>query len=258
VSRMTTMGRCRRTRASTRSTNEPTLRPHEWVVVHWPAAQRRRIAAIVAIVVFALAALPFLARVAGEAIELGALPYVALIILCWIGEGGALVPIPGVRLLSWVTIVQMGGTLEPLLVAALAGLAMTLGQSSYFVVTRSGERLIDRHIPPGRLREHLPFLVPAPAGDPGGGAEPAEADARDGGRLARASASVKRRLQAHPRATIVAVSTVPSPLTTITTVAAASAGVPFRTFFLAALTGFLILSTVLAIAGQAILTILHL
>lgn len=215
-------------------------------------------AVVVAVLVFALAALPFLTRVAGEAIELGALPYIALVILCWIGEGGALVPIPGVRLLSWVTIVQLGGTLEPLLVAGLAGLAMALGQSSYFTVTRSGERLIDRHIPPGRLREHLPFLVPASAGDPGGAAGTAEADGHDGGRLAQASASVKRRLQAHPRATIVAVSTVPSPLTTITTVAAASTGVPFRTFFLAALTGFLILSTVLAVAGQAILTILDL
>jgi membrane protein DedA with SNARE-associated domain len=251
------------------------MRPHEWVVVRWPASQRRRIAIVVAGVVFVLAALPVLARIAGEAVELGALPYIALFILCWLGEGGALVPIPGVRIMSWLTIVQLGATLEPIFVAAVAGIAMALGQSSYFMITRSGERFIDRHIPPGRLREHLPFLVAPSAGEPDGPAGTLEAadEAGDGdpvpgtgdpdataaggrGKLARAGASVKRRLQAHPRATIVAVSTFPSPLTTITTVAAASIGVPFRTFFLAALTGFLILSTVLVVAGQVILSIL--
>ena len=53
-------------------------------------------------------------------------------------------------------------------------------------------------------------------------------------------------------------SIVPSPLTTLTTVSAAGAGVPFRTFFLAALAGFLILSSVLAFAGQAILAFFRL
>ena len=139
------------------------MRAYEWVLVHWPTTWRRRIAAVVAIVVFVLAALPLVFRVAGFAVDLGILPYVALFILCWVGEGGALVPIPGVRLLSWLTIVQQGANLDPVFVAVVAAVAMACGQSTYFLVARSGSRLVEEHLAVGPLRGRLPIPVPEPA-----------------------------------------------------------------------------------------------
>ena len=241
------------------------MRADEWVLVHWPTTWRRRIAAVVAIVVFVLAALPLVFRVAGFAVDLGILPYVALFILCWVGEGGALVPIPGVRLLSWLTIVQQGANLDPVFVAVVAAVAMACGQSTYFLVARSGSRLVEEHLAVGPLRGRLPIPVPEPAHietavvGPGRwigamqryspwrtvcGRCRAGDRRRPSGRLAGAASTISGRLQAHPRRTIFIVSVLPSPLTTLTTVGAATVGIPFRTFFAAALAGFLVLSSV--------------
>jgi hypothetical protein len=286
------------------------MRAYEWLLVHWPTSWRRRVAVVVVIVVFAVAALPLLARVAGVAIDLGILPYTALVILCWVGEGGLLVPIPGVRLLSWLTIVQQGANLDPVIVAVLAAVAMACGQSSYFLVVRSGSRYVIEHLNVGPLKGHLPIPVPPaevagaavgiPAEEVGvvvslpspdepvaapGAADPTTASAaadpstaattadptatttadptttRGGGgrdRLAGAAATISSRIRTHPRRTMFLVSVIPSPLTTLATVTAAASGVPFREFFVAAFAGFLVLSSVLAIAGQAILSFLHL
>ena len=159
---------------------------------------------------------------------------------------------------------------------------MACGQSTYFLVARSGSRLVEEHLAVGPLRGRLPIPVPEPAhietavvgtpvaddgampddAIPHGG--PFAADAvqgtgvRPSGRLAGAASTISGRLQAHPRRTIFIVSVLPSPLTTLTTVGAATVGIPFRTFFAAALAGFLVLSSVLAFAGQAILAVLHL
>ena len=122
------------------------LRAYAWVLAHWPTSVRWHLALIVVGVVFALALIPFLARLAGTVIDLGILPYLALMVLCWLGTGGALVPIPGVRLLSWVTIVQQGAYLDPVLVAVLAALAMAAGQTSYFAAARYGDRFASGRI----------------------------------------------------------------------------------------------------------------
>jgi membrane protein DedA with SNARE-associated domain len=263
------------------------MRAYEWLLVHWPTSWRRRVAIVVALVVFVLAALPLLGRVAGVAIDLGFVPYIALVILCWVGEGGLLVPIPGVRLLSWLTIIQQGANLNPVVVALLAAVAMALGQTSYFLVVRSGSRYVVEHLNVGPLKGHLPIpmapvetavadvdigiSVPSPdeptdtasgeaivvAPTTVAGTASASGSGRSE-RLARAAASIGERMRSHPRRTMFLVSVIPSPLTTLATVTAAASGVPFRIFFAASFAGFLVMSSVLAFAGQAILAVLHL
>lgn len=266
------------------------MRAYEWLLVHWPTSWRRRVAVVVVIIVFILAALPLVVRVAGVAIDLGFVPYTALVILCWVGEGGLLVPIPGVRMLSWLTIIQQGANLNPVIVAVLAAVAMACGQSSYFLVVRSGSRYVVDHLNVGPLKGHLPFPVPPveaavagaeieisvpspdemadspaervvlPAGTDAGAATPGTVGISGTGkeRLANAAASIEGRMRSHPRRTMFLVSVIPSPLTTLATVTAAASGVPFRIFFFASFAGFLVMSSVLAFAGQAILAFLHL
>jgi hypothetical protein len=231
-------------------------RAYTWALHHWPASARQRVAAVAAIALFAVALIPIAARVAGFVIDLGVLPYLALMVLCWLGMGGALVPIPGVRFLSWVTIVQQGGALQPLLVAVLAAVAMAVGQTSFFVAARSGEGLVRSRV--GEGSDEPSTAAPSahePTASVGGG----RGFLRGGrARLARAGSSVGNRIAMAPRRTIFLASLLPTPLTTLSTVAAASVGVPFRTFFVTALAAFLVFSSILAILGQSLIALFHL
>ena len=58
------------------------------------------------------------------------LAYLGLFVACWVGAGGALVPVPGVRPLSWLMVIQQAAALSVFLVIPIAALAMTLGQST--------------------------------------------------------------------------------------------------------------------------------
>ena len=240
---------------------------------HWPTSRRRQAAVVAIGIALALVAIPWVVALFDEALAIAAsldpLAYVGMMIVCWVGAGGALVPIPGARPLSWILVVQQGAVLDPVLVALAAGLAMTLGQASYFLATRSGGRRIHRRHP-GR-----PHAEGA-AGSDGSGAtdaavatsaatEPSYARAADGSRglvgrvrrlTARAKDAVARLMTQHPQRTIFLVSVVPSPLTTFGTVAAAEEQVEFRTFFTASLAGFLVLTAALVIAGKGILVAL--
>ena len=239
------------------------LRAYAWALAHWPTSVRWQLAIIVVGVVFALALIPLLARIAGTVLDLGILPYLALMVLCWLGTGGALVPIPGVRLLSWVTIVQQGAYLDPVLVAVLAALSMAAGQTSYFAAARYGERFTS-----GRIQRFAHLRVP------GSAAATTDAAVADdvlvpvgrrrrlmrGGRerLERASHSIAARMRSHPGRTIFAVSVIPSPLTTLATLTAAMSDVPYLRFVVPSLAAFLILTSVLASSGRGILTALGL
>jgi hypothetical protein len=197
-------------------------------------------------------------------------PYLALMVLCWLGMGGALVPIPGVRFLSWVTIVQQGAALEPVLVAVLAALAMALGQTSFFIAARSGEGFVRSRVggesgaEPGDggtasvaapAAGTAPLVESPPAPVPASGSRRWLRDGR--ARLAQAGTTIGHRVAAAPRRTIFLASVLPTPLTTLSTVAAASVGVSFRTFFVTAPAGFLVFSSVLAILGQSLIALLH-
>jgi membrane protein DedA with SNARE-associated domain len=241
------------------------LRAYAWVLAHWPSSVRWQLAIIVVAVVFTLAAIPLMSRVAGTAIDLGLLPYLALMALCWLGEGGALVPIPGVRLLSWVTIVQQGANLDPVVVAVLAAVAMAAGQTSYFAAARYGDRFasgrIQKFAHPGGLG------MPTAEGDP---ELPVDAVTpvvvsrtrrwmRVGReRATRAGTVVASRMRTHPRRTMFAVSVLPSPVTTLATLTAAMTGIPFLRFFVPAAAGFLVFSSVLAAGGRGLIAALNL
>ncbi|MEX1333717.1 MAG: hypothetical protein AB1Z66_00285, partial [Candidatus Limnocylindrales bacterium] len=66
-----------------------------------------------------------------EALDVVAL--VGLFFVLWLGNGGALVPIPGARFIGLLLIFNQAAVLPSLQVFAVAGAAMGLGLSSYYV-----------------------------------------------------------------------------------------------------------------------------
>lgn len=215
-------------------------------LARWPVARRRRVAtlaALVAIVVATLITSSRLLRLVSGELDLVA--YAGLFAACWIGAGGALVPIPGVRPVSWFMIVQQGAALDPVVVALVGASAMVLGQTSYFLASRAGRR---------RSAEGRSDEPEAPPGDPD--PEPSADEAEPAGRrartMARARARVHRQVDEHGMATVFAVSALPTPLTTLTTTAAAARGMGYARFFPASFGGFLVLCSVLVLFGQGI------
>jgi len=162
------------------------------------------------------------------------------------------VPVPGVRAMSWLMIMQQGAALNPYVVAAVGAGAMVIGRTSYFVATRARARRS------GAMSESTP-TDEAPEEELAAESEdePASASPEEMGRRQRYMASATRRIQRqiheHGMATVFVVSALPSPMTTLTTTAAASSGMSYVRFFAAAFSGFLLLSAILAGVGQALL-----
>ena len=201
------------------------------------------VVAIVAIVVATVIASSRLLRLVFDGLDV--LAYAGLFATCWIGAGGALVPIPGIRPISWFLVVQQGAALDPVTVALVAAFAMVLGQSSYFLAPRRGSPAAWRRPfgalarggrrpgpPPATRREH-PGLEPVDRGCP---------HPRHGPRPDRTGWSPCS-----------SVSAVPTPLTTLTTTAAAATGMAYVRFFPPSFAGFLVLCSVLALFGQGLL-----
>ena len=214
---------------------------HGWVLDHWPARLRYRVAIVIVVVALAVIAVSTVARLVGAAIDLGVLAYVGLMAVCWVGAGGALVPVPGTRPLSWVMIVQQSAVLGPVVVALLAALAMALGQTSYFFATRAGEHRVAGHHVLGRRA-----VGKAPR-------KPGRLVTEWRELLERSKRAVSNLMHSHPQRTVFALSVVPNPLTTFATVTASAAGVEFVRFFVASLAGFLVLTVALVILGQGLL-----
>lgn len=181
--------------------------------------------------------------------ELNLLGYLSLFVACWVGAGGALVPIPGVRALSWLMIIQQGAGLDPLLVALIAASAMVLGQSSYFLATRAAQNRAHR----------------ASAADPASTLDSKAAEIEDDlvaetdtdthrrrmpAFMTRAADRIQRQIHKHGFITVFAVCALPTPLTTLTTTAAAGAGMSYARYFVAASAGFMTLSATLAFLGD--------
>lgn len=247
-----------------RRVSDAILRAHAWVLDHWPESPRRWfavIAAAVAIVVGTLAAL----RPLGVLVhDLDPIAYVGLAVACWIGAGGALVPIPGVRQVSWLMIVHQSAALDPLIVVPVAAAAMALGQTSFYAAARAGAHRARRD------RDDRTDSASEPSG-PGEAGTRHAWSARLGalrrgiaahipawvGRWTdRAKDAIARLMRTHPMRAIFLVSLVPTTLTTFASATAGAMGIGFRTFIAASLGGFLVLSTVLAVLGQAILAAL--
>jgi hypothetical protein len=236
------------------------VRAHGWVLEHWPTSVRRRIGIAVALVAVVALVASNIARLIGAAVDAGLLAYVGLMGVCWVGAGGALVPVPGVRPLSWVMIVHQSTVLAAPIVVVVAALAMALGQGSFFVATQLETRRRQDghgHRHHGHRRVRVGGESSTGEGSDGAGGRPSSrVVARSRALLESGRAAVTRRMATHPQRILFLVCVLPNPLTTFATVSAASSGVPFGRFFTASLAGFLVLSTALAVAGQGILAIL--
>jgi hypothetical protein len=229
-------------------------RAHRWVLDHWPTSLRQRLAVTAVLIAIALVAIAGIARLVGTTAEIGLLAYVGVMVVCWVGAGGALVPVPGTRPLSWVLIVQQSTVVDPLIVALTAACAMALGQTSFFVATRLESR---RHGAPGGHHLHLPGHATqseAPGTRPTPNPNPAVTWSRK--LLAKGKAGVEARMTGHPQRIVFLLCILPNPLTTFATVSAAATGVPFSRFFGASLAGFLVLCLTLVIMGQGLLVLL--
>jgi len=198
-----------------------------------PAHGRRRFAAIVglaaAIVAIAVSASRLLFLLV-DALDI--LAYAGLFVTNWVANGGLLVPVPGLRLVGWLMIVQQGGTLDAAVAGVVGGLAMTLGQTSLYVAAASAREGAERHRPdePSRLRSIA-----------------------SGERAEAMRSRLERLLREHGFATIVGVSFLPTPMTTVATGMAGAMAFGFRRFVLASLIGRIALGLALAYLGDAIM-----
>jgi uncharacterized membrane protein YdjX (TVP38/TMEM64 family) len=227
--------------------DEPKPGRRAWLRAHWPASTRKRVAAVIAILAIVVATVvasaSLLERLRNPQLDL--LGYLSLFLACWIGAGGALVPIPGVRPISWVMIVQQGAALDPVPVTLISAFAMVLGQTSYFLATRAAEARASRVSSEGADVASEPAVEPL---------DTADADEPQKGRIgrltARARHAVEHQIHRHGFVTVFVVSALPTPLTTLTTTAAASSGMGYARYFIAAAGGFLVLCAVLAFSGD--------
>ena len=245
-------------------TTAPTPAAETWVtriLARWPVSRRRRIAtalAMVAILVATIIASSRILRLLHQ--ELDILAYAGLFAACWVGAGGALVPVPGVRPISWFMIVQQGAALDPVVVALVAATAMALGQTSYFLAARAARRRAIGHAaaPPDVALDLVPPGLPdpdtpAPVGSlPAGSLAAPSPPGRRAQRMDAARRRVTRQVQTHGIATVFAVCALPTPLTTLTTTAAAAAGMGYGRYLPAAFGGYLVLSSVLVLFGQGL------
>ena len=233
------------------------------LIARWPTMRRRQVVIVVATLAIFVATFIASSRLLRYVFDdLDVLAYAGLFLACWIGAGGGLVPVPGVRAISWLMIVQQGAALDPVTVALVAALAMVLGQSSYFLATRAtrqhlAENAAHKHEAQSAGTHELPASPGSPApGDPQPTTPQAHESAVAGSRRARAMASARRRItyqvQDHGIATVFVVCALPTPLTTLTTTAASASGMRYPRFFVAALSGFLLLSSILALFGQGL------
>jgi uncharacterized membrane protein YdjX (TVP38/TMEM64 family) len=186
--------------------------------------------------------------------ELDLLGYLSLFVACWIGAGGALVPIPGVRALSWVMIVQQGAALDPLVVALIAASAMVLGQSSYFLATRAAQKRSHRASDDG-AETQVETATESAAEDAAEQDLATETDTDTHRRrmpkfMSRVADRIQRQIRVHGFITVYIVCALPTPLTTLTTTAAAGSGMGYLRYVVAAFAGFITLCTTLAFVGD--------
>jgi len=216
--------------------------------LRWPASRRRQVATVLAIVAIFVATLIASSRLLRLIFEdLDVLAYLGLFVACWIGAGGGLVPIPGVRPVSWLMIIQQGAALDPLTVTLVAGAAMAVGQSSYFLATRRALRARE-----DRRQDRTVNASEASAAGPPENPSPPPEDPPPPGRLTRLKGRVEDQVRDHAALMPFLVALVPSPLTTASTTASASLGTPYHRWAISTLAGYLVFSGVLAGLGRGI------
>lgn len=214
----------------------------------WPEKRRFQVAATLAILAIFVATFIASSRLLRFAFDdLDIFAYIGLFIACWVGAGGALVPVPGVRPVSWLMVIQQAAALNPWTVALVAAAAMALGQSSYFLATRAA---IARH------QKSVASADPAEPTADVEASEPAEPTGRSAA-VIRMKHRVEGRVQRHAFSTAFLTTALPSPLTTIATTASASAGTRYPSWLAPAFTGYLLFATILAVVGQGLLAMVR-
>lgn len=204
-----------------------------------PTSGRQRVALLLAFIGAAVASIIIGARLLRLLLGTAdVLAYLGLFIVNWVANGGLLVPIPGLRLVGWLLIIGQGGTLDPAVAGVVGGIAMALGQTSYYVAGDSGRR-------------HAATRGADPSAPP---RHPRLARFSSGPRVVRAKHRVTELLAHHGIATISLLSLVPNPLTPFACGTAGAMGMGFRRFVLASLLGRIALGLLLAYLGDSIMT----
>ena len=158
--------------------------------------------------------------------------WIGLFLANWIGNGGILVPIPGLRLVGMTMTAHQGAEGATIFVGLVAGFAMALGQTSFYLTAASGSK----HLEDSKDKK--------------------EKKAREGripDALRKAKDLTADFVDRHGFPTIFTLSTFPNPLTTFATITAGSMGMGFREFLVANFAGHVILGLILALFGQWLL-----
>jgi membrane protein DedA with SNARE-associated domain len=195
---------------------------HAWLEAHFSERTRRRLGLVVGFGAAILATLIVLV-VKPLGLDIPWAAWIGLFLANWIGNGGILVPIPGLRLVGWTMAVHQGADGPTLIVGLVAGLAMALGQTSFYLTAAAGS---DRFSGSGKDRSGRVAAV-----------------------LRTAKARTEDFVDRHGFPTIFTLSLLPNPLTTFATITAGSMGMGFRTFLVANFAGHVILGLILALFG---------
>ena len=190
---------------------------------------RRRIGLVVgfgAAVIGTLAAIDIGAEL-GLGLPLAA--WAGLFLANWIGNGGILVPIPGLRFIGWTMTVHQATEGLAIIVGLIAGLAMALGQTSYYLSASAGSRRVHEHGEPRRAAK--------------------EGGHRVGDLVRRAHATIESLLRDYGVPTIFSLSAVPNPFTTFASITAGSMGMAFKRFLVSNFAGHVVLGLILALFG---------
>jgi membrane protein DedA with SNARE-associated domain len=198
---------------------------------------RQRVALMLAFIGVAVATVVIGARLLRLLLDTAdLLAYLGLFVVNWVANGGLLVPIPGLRLVGWLLIIGQGGTLDPAIAGVVGGIAMSLGQTSYYIAGDSGRRHSAAHsVDPTAPPRHARL-----------------ARLSNGARIVSAKQRVTELVGRHGFATISLLSLIPNPLTPFACGTAGAMGMGFRRFVLASLLGRIALGLLLAYLGESI------
>jgi len=208
------------------------VRLHAWLDQRFSPKARRRLGVVVGFGAALLATLIAAGLAKRVGLDIPWAAWIGLFLANWIGNGGILVPIPGLRLVGMTMTAHQGAEGATIFVGLVAGFAMALGQTSFYLTAASGSK----HLQDSKDKK--------------------EKKARDGRvavLLRRAKDKVADFVDRHGFPTIFTLSTFPNPLTTFATITAGSMGMGFREFLVANFLGHVILGLILALFGQWLL-----
>lgn len=190
---------------------------------------RRRIALVVGFGAAIIGTIVTLGLARDLGLEIPLAAWGGLFLANWIGNGGILVPIPGLRFIGWTMTVHQGTDGAPIIVGLIAGLAMALGQTMYYLGASAGSR---------HLQEHAAAKPPAP-----------DRPHRIRSLTQRIRTTIEALLRDYGVPTVFSLSAVPNPFTTFASITAGSIGMGFMRFLVSNFAGHVVLGLILALFG---------